>query len=431
MRFHCRVRPLSAVPVLGRLARGTPWHVWHPSVLRKTLMGTLPPSLSLDRYLPFSPLPPWAPSLLLFIAIFLEPPSAPKGREMTRKVRVVPNCDCSPPKPFCKGEQLQKWAALGRKSPWQKGGHRGRQSYQVWPLRVLCHSDRTCSSNVAMIHGFSLFFYFALSSLGRIPFKKSQTQSHLSWTPLWREEGIFWSSQHSLGHQSALGRQEQNQAGTEEGRGPRAFPSPTCPGFLRGQARLSLQGFRNVDAVKRKVKQINNMELLDPWTLRENPFEKYLQGIWFVFPFRRESNGDGEESRSAWRPGILSKLRRSERTCYLLEPDICCCEMISSLKNPGHQLLLIQPSSRRSCFTILPAFTNQAVPGTEQLQPSSASLLPLGRTPQAIFYRPCICVPGFFWFHSLALLRSALRTEPHPTPFGSVLPSCFLSGKQG
>lgn len=40
--------------------------------------------------------------------------------------------------------------------------------------------------------------------------------------------------------------------------------------------------------------------------------------------------------------GILSKLRRSERACYLLAPDICCRDMISSIKKPGHQSVLIQ-----------------------------------------------------------------------------------------
>lgn len=54
-------------------------------------------SLSLDHCLPFSPPPLWLPSLLLFIAIFLEPSSATKGRGMTRKVRIVASCDCSPP----------------------------------------------------------------------------------------------------------------------------------------------------------------------------------------------------------------------------------------------------------------------------------------------------------------------------------------------
>lgn len=38
---------------------------------------------------------------------------------------------------------------------------------------------------------------------------------------------------------------------------------PTSPGFPCGQAHLSLQGFRNIEAANRKVKQINNVELLD------------------------------------------------------------------------------------------------------------------------------------------------------------------------
>lgn len=154
------------------------------------------------------------------------------------------------------------------------------------------------------------------------------------------------------------------------------------------------------------------MELLDPQTLKKNHFEKYLQGNRFVFPFRSESNRDGEESRSAWHPGILSKLRRSERTCYLLEPDICCCEKISSTKKPGHPLLLIQPSSWIELLTILSARTDQAVPGTGRLQPSSASSLPFSRTPLAIFSRPTIWVPRFLWFHSLAPLRAVVRPEP-------------------
>lgn len=85
----------------------------------------------------------------------------------------------------------------------------------------------------------------------------------------------------------------------EKAKVTQAFLSPACPGFLRGQVRLFLPGFRTTEAVKRKVKQINNMERLGPWTLQENHFEKYLQGIWFVFPFRTESNWDGEESSFA------------------------------------------------------------------------------------------------------------------------------------
>jgi hypothetical protein len=36
-------------------------------------------------------------------------------------------------------------------------------------------------------------------------------------------------------------------------------------------------------------------------------------------------------------------LHRSERACYLLEADICCCEIISPMKKHGHQLLVTQP----------------------------------------------------------------------------------------
>lgn len=79
----------------------------------------------------------------------------------------------------------------------------------------------------------------------------------------------------------------------------KASHSPARPGRLRGQAHLSLLGFRNIDAVQRKVQQINHMAFGDPCTLKENLFEKYLQGIWFVFSLRRERNRDGEESRSA------------------------------------------------------------------------------------------------------------------------------------
>lgn len=124
----------------------------------------------------------------------------------------------------------------------------------------------------------------------------------------------------------------------------------------------------------------------------------------YVFLFGRDSNRDGEESRSACRPGILSKLRRSERTCYLLEPDICCCEMISSIKKPGHQLPLIPPASWSGLLTVLPARADQAAPGTERPQPRAASPRPFRGAPQAVSSL-------FLWFYCLASLRSLLRTE--------------------
>lgn len=79
--------------------------------------------------------------------------------------------------------------------------------------------------------------------------------------------------------------------------------------------------------------------------------------------------------------GILSKLRRSERACYLLAPDICCRDMISSIKKPGHQSVLIQLHPRAGLWR----------PGSlhspdctrhQHLQPRLASPLP-GKTKQS------------------------------------------------
>lgn len=164
------------------------------------------------------------------------------------------------------------------------------------------------------------------------------------------------------------------------------------------------------------------MKFLDLWTLTENYFEKYLQGIWFVFSFRRESNRDREDSRSAWHPGILSKLRRAERTCYLLEPDICCCEMISSIKKHGHQLLLIQPSSWSGLLTTLPACADQAVPGTEHSQPRAASPL----LPQDLSGRPSQALQLGSWLPLIPLFGHSEGCFQDWTP----CPCCFLSGKQ-
>lgn len=148
------------------------------------------------------------------------------------------------------------------------------------------------------------------------------------------------------------------------------------------------------------------MAFQDPWTLKENHFEKYLQGIWFVSAFRRESNRDREESRSAWRPGILSKLRRSERTCYLLEPDICCREMISSIKKPGHQLLLIQPSSQSELLTMLSGCTRHRA-FTAQL-PLTGPHRPSFPGPLSVFLLSFDSIP---WPPPRALSR----TEPPPS----------------
>lgn len=255
-----------------------------------------------------------------------------------------------------------------------------------------------------------------MSFLGIVPFKKSQLR--LSRTPLRREEGIF---QAQVGRAWAIGVPWEDRRvpvrvspsrDQERPKVTRAFHSPAHPGAPHGQAQPSLLGFRNREAVKKKIQQINNMAFQDPWTLKENHFEKDLQEIWFVFAFRRESNRDGEESRSAWRPGILSKLRRSERTCYLLEPDICCREMISSIKKPGHQLLLIQPSSQSELLTMLSGCTRHRA-FTAQLR----LLTPFDRTPQTIFSTgpPSVCVPAVLWLHSLPPVRALSRTEPPPS----------------
>lgn len=78
--------------------RNTPTGVTPISVTENPDRDFAALSLSLDHCLPFSPPPLWLPSLLLFIARFLELSSATKGRGMTRKVRIVASCDCSPPR---------------------------------------------------------------------------------------------------------------------------------------------------------------------------------------------------------------------------------------------------------------------------------------------------------------------------------------------
>lgn len=100
--------------------------------------------------------------------------------------------------------------------------------------------------------------------------------------------------------------------------------------------------------------------------------------------------------------GILSKLRRSEGACYLLEPDICCCDMISSIKKPGHQSLLIQLHPRTS----LPASWEPAQPRLYQA-PAFAALpcLPspwdrqAEQIPSAGPHSPSLLRPSFCLLH--------------------------------
>ena len=273
---------------------------------------------------------------------------------------------------------------------------------------------------------FSFFFFFLpLSFLGIVPFKNSQP--HLSWTPLMREEGIF-QVQASLawGMRAPVEDKKRISDGTCRGtcRGPQTFLSSNMP-WVPVCTCLPSPKFRDREHIYACM--LSHVQIFaTPWTIAHQtplfmgfPREEYWSGCHFflqgIFPtqesnlgllqklceiiaslnlhrdsFWKVSSGDSvcfssekreqqrwEESKCAWRPGLLSKLRRSERTCYLLEPDICCCEMISSIKKPGHQLLLIQPSSWNRLLTILPACTDQAVPGTEHSQPQAASpLLP-------------------------------------------------------
>lgn len=105
--------------------------------------------------------------------------------------------------------------------------------------------------------------------------------------------------------------------------------------------------------------------------------------------------------------GILSKLRRSEGACYLLEPDICCCDMISSIKKPGHQSLLIQLHPRTSLPASWEPCTAWTVPGTSICSPALPPLSPgppsranpLSRTPQPISSQAFfLSAPRRAWF---------------------------------
>lgn len=83
--------------------------------------------------------------------------------------------------------------------------------------------------------------------------------------------------------------------------------------------------------------------------------------------------------------------------------------MISSIKKPGHQLLLIQPSSWSRLLTILPACTDQAVPGTECSQPQAASLLLAHDLTGHLFQVLHLCS----WLPLIPLCgHSVLGTEP-------------------
>ena len=76
----------------------------------------------------------------------------------------------------------------GQEASWEwKGEPRARQSDQAGAPRKLGHRGRIAAQTsvaepaspaAAMIHGFSFFFFFALSFLGIVPFKNSQP--HLS-----------------------------------------------------------------------------------------------------------------------------------------------------------------------------------------------------------------------------------------------------------
>lgn len=52
--------------------------------------------------------------------------------------------------------------------------------------------------------------------------------------------------------------------GRERPKVTKAFHSPTHPGAPHGQAQSSLLGFRNREAVKKKIQQINNIAFQDP-----------------------------------------------------------------------------------------------------------------------------------------------------------------------
>lgn len=119
VRFNCGVRPLSAVPVLGKLARGNAdWTSFgaqvssHRSALGKTLTGTLQPSPS-PRTTNTPPPPPPIPPL--YNCIFGTPIWHPgvgvdqEGKTCGHWLLTLTA--------FLRGEQLQNWAILGRKRP--------------------------------------------------------------------------------------------------------------------------------------------------------------------------------------------------------------------------------------------------------------------------------------------------------------------------
>lgn len=184
-----------------------------------------------------------------------------------------------------------------------------------------------------MIHGFSFVFCFALSYQGIVPFKKNPN---------------FILAELPLGEKREFSRPRPRTweiRRTEELR--KVKVAKACPGLLRGQAHPALLRFRNAEAVRREIKQINCVALgileLPKKILWKSIFKGF--GLFFLSEERVAEMGRNPD------PGILSTQLRSERACYLLETDICCCE-ISSTGKQDHQLLLTQPLSQAELHTV-------------------------------------------------------------------------------
>lgn len=116
---------------------------------------------------------------------------------------------------------------------------------------------------------------------------------------------------------------------------------PCWPAFLCDQVPVPLRAFPyrvwKFRSYGEKSK-INNME----WrAFQRDNLQSIFKGHGLFFLTEEGATGMGG-IQFCLTTGILSKLRRSERACYLLAPDICCRDMISSIKKPGHQSVLIQ-----------------------------------------------------------------------------------------